>query len=131
MSLDEVKRIKQLNKNAIVNFKDKLDGVPLQEFVGLRPKLYSLLYENAGVVECKKTAKGVKRVVKDRHLSLNSIWNEFDSFKYLIDGNMEIILLSETKLNDIFPVSQFLIHGFHAPYRADRPLTGWVSTICS
>ena len=36
--------------------------------MGLRPKLYSTLYENAGVVESKKTAKGVKRVVKDRHL---------------------------------------------------------------
>ena len=67
MSLDEVKLIKQLNKKAIGKFKDELDGVPLQEFVGLRPKLYSLLYENAGLVESSKTTKGVKRVVKDRH----------------------------------------------------------------
>ena len=37
---------------------------------------------------------------------------------------MDIILLSETKLNDTFPVSQFLIHGFHAPYRADRTANG-------
>ena len=68
MSLDEVKRVKQLNKKAIGKFKDELDGVPLQEFVGLRPKLYSLLYENAGIVVSKKTAKGVMSVVKDRHL---------------------------------------------------------------
>ena len=68
MSLDEVKCVKQLNKMAIGKFKDELDGVPLFEFVGLRPKLYSLLYENAGVVESNKTAKGVKRAVKDRHL---------------------------------------------------------------
>ena len=37
---------------------------------------------------------------------------------------MDIILLSETKLNDTFPVSQFLIHGFNAPYRADRTASG-------
>ena len=54
LSLDEVNRIKQLNKKAIGNFKDEFDGVPIQE--------------NAGVVKSKKRAKGVKRVVKDRHL---------------------------------------------------------------
>ena len=63
-----MKHIKQLNKKAIGKFKDELNGIPLQEFVGLRPKLYSLIYENAGVVESKKTAKGIKRVVKDKHL---------------------------------------------------------------
>ena len=65
MSLDEVKRIKLQNKEVIGRFKDKLDGVPLHEFVGLRPKLYSLLY---GEEQRKNTAKGVKRVVKDQHL---------------------------------------------------------------
>ena len=55
-----------------------------------------------------------------RHLNINSIRNKFDSFKYLIDENIGIILLSETKLNDTFPVNQFIINGFHAPYRADR-----------
>ena len=54
------------------------------------------------------------------HLNINSIRNKFDCFKYLIDGNIDIILLSENKLNDTFPVSQFLIDGFYAPYRADR-----------
>ena len=60
--LDEVKRIKQLNKKAIGKFKDELDGVPLQEFVGLHPKLYSLVYENAGVVESKRQ----QRVLRGR-----------------------------------------------------------------
>ena len=54
------------------------------------------------------------------HLNINSIRNKFDSFKYLIDENIGIILLSETKLNDTSPVNQFIINGFHAPYRADR-----------
>ena len=36
------------------------------------------------------------------------------------DGNIDIILLPETKLIDTFPVSQFLIDGFHAPHRVDR-----------
>ena len=39
------------------------------------------------------------------HLNINSIRNKFDSFKYLIDENTYIILLSETKLNDAFSVN--------------------------
>ena len=31
-----------------------------------------------------------------------------------------IFLISETKLNDTFPESQFLLDGFHPPYRKDR-----------
>ena len=64
------------------------------------------------------------------HLNINSIRNKFDSFKYLIDENIDIIFLSETKLNDTFPVNQFIINGFYAPYRADRTDKGggFVST---
>ena len=50
--------------------KDETHGVPIQEFVGLRPKMYSILYtENSKLVE-KKTAKGIKKSVtkkKVRH----------------------------------------------------------------
>ena len=38
------------------------------------------------------------------HLNINSIRNIFDCFKYLIGGNIDL-LLSGTKLNDSFPVS--------------------------
>ena len=31
-----------------------------------------------------------------------------------------IFLISKTKLNDTFPESQFLLDGFHPPYRKDR-----------
>ena len=34
--------------------------------------------------------------------------------------NVDILLISETKLNDTFPVSQFMVGGFHTPYREDR-----------
>ena len=49
------------------------------------------------------------------HLNINSIRNKFSCFKYRIDENIDIILVSETKLNETFPVSQFLIQGFHTP----------------
>ena len=40
--------------------------------------------------------------------------------KYLIAENIDILLIAETKLNNTFPESQFLISGFQPPYREDR-----------
>ena len=48
--------------------KDETHGVPIEEFVGLRPKMYSILYtENNKVVE-KKTAKGISKAVTKREI---------------------------------------------------------------
>ncbi|KFM67681.1 hypothetical protein X975_16856, partial [Stegodyphus mimosarum] len=52
------------NKKRIGCFKDELNGAPVQEFVGLKAKMYSLL------TPCgeKKTAKGVSRTVLRKHI---------------------------------------------------------------
>ena len=54
------------------------------------------------------------------HLNINSIRNKFECLCDLIDGNIDIFLVSESKLNDTFPIGQFLIDGFHMPFRRDR-----------
>ena len=33
---------------------------------------------------------------------------------------MDILLISETKIDDSFPTAKFFIKGFSAPYRQDR-----------
>ena len=38
----------------------------------------------------------------------------------MIQDNIDILLVSETKLNDTFPVGQFYIDGYAIPYRFDR-----------
>ena len=43
-------------------FKDEMGGKPIEEFVGLRAKMYSILAVGG---KAKKTAKGVSRIVKD------------------------------------------------------------------
>ncbi|XP_028417042.1 uncharacterized protein LOC114541307 [Dendronephthya gigantea] len=56
------------NKKVLGKMKDETHGIPIQEFVGLRPKMYSILYtENDKQVE-KKTAKGIKKSVTKRKL---------------------------------------------------------------
>ena len=54
------------------------------------------------------------------HLNINSIRNKFEALKFIIGNNIDILLISETKLDDSFPSVQFLIKGFSAPYRFHR-----------
>ena len=49
------------NKKVIGKFKDELNGLLLLEFIGLRPKCYSLLYDKG---KEKQTAKGTKHRLK-------------------------------------------------------------------
>ena len=58
------------------------------------------------------------------HLNINSIRNKFEALKFIIDNNIDIFLISETKLDDSFPSAQFLIKGFSAPYSFDRNSKG-------
>ena len=58
------------------------------------------------------------------HLNINSIRNKFDSLFFMIEDNADILLISETKLDDSFPSGQFKICGFSMPYRYDRNSMG-------
>ena len=42
----------------------------------------------------------------------------------LIVGKVDLLLISETKIDDTFPSSQFQISGFSAPFRLDRTQNG-------
>ena len=53
-------------------------------------------------------------------LNINSIRYKIDELKSLITGNIDILVVTETKLDDSFPNAQFFIDGFSAPYRLDR-----------
>ena len=48
------------------------------------------------------------------HVSINSIRNKFDTFAYIIGNNIDIILISETKIDDSFFAG---FEGFSVPYR--------------
>ena len=52
------------NKKVIGKFKDELGGAIMEEFVGLRPKCYSIMYNG----EEKKAIAGVKQFVQKRFL---------------------------------------------------------------
>ena len=51
---------------------------------------------------------------------LNSLRNKFEFLISLIKDNIDVLMISETKLDKSFPTSQFMINGFSAPFRLDR-----------
>ena len=57
-------------------------------------------------------------------LNINSLRNKFGFLSSHITKYVDILLLSETKLDDSFPTAQFLLNGFCKPYRLDRISNG-------
>ena len=58
------------------------------------------------------------------HLNINLIRNKIQAIKTLISENIDILIISETKIDDSFPINQFNIECFSIPIRADRNSEG-------
>ena len=54
------------------------------------------------------------------NLNINSIAGKFDQLKYIIGNNVDILIVTETKIGDSHPNAQFKIDGFSKPFRRDR-----------
>src|SRR6185437_12378479 len=55
------------NKKVLGKMKDELNGVPIEEFVALRSKMYSI--KSAEPKHDKKVAKGIARTFVKKHLT--------------------------------------------------------------
>ena len=67
--------------------------------------------------------KNINRLIV-AHININSIRNKFELLASQITGLVDIFMISESKLDSSFPVTQFLISGFSSPYRIDRNCNG-------
>ena len=56
-------------------------------------------------------------------LNINSLRYKFDSLAEILRSNVDIILISETKIDSSFPTAQFKIEGY-TTYRLDRNSNG-------
>ena len=54
------------------------------------------------------------------YININSIRNKLTLLTDLVTKHVDILAIAETKLDESFPVSQFLIEGFKKPYRLDK-----------
>ena len=53
------------------------------------------------------------------YLHINSVKNKFENFTEIINGNVDIFTIAETKLDGSFPNSQFQLEGYFSPFRLD------------
>ena len=58
------------------------------------------------------------------HVNINSISNKFEELISQVKGTVDVLIISKTKIDDSFPIANFLIHGFGQPYRIDRNASG-------
>ena len=54
------------------------------------------------------------------HLNINSIGNKYEFLVEQVKGNIDAIMIAETKIDDNFPVDNFVIDGYSTLYRLDR-----------
>ena len=74
-----------------------------------------------GVLDQLRTIKikNPKKVILG-HLNINSIPNKFEGIMGIVKNQLDVFLISETKIDDSFPDAQFYYNGYSKPYRQDR-----------
>ena len=73
--------------------------------------------------------KNINRLVIG-HLNINSIRRKFDSLKTIVDSNIDILVITETKLDESFPINMFDIEGYMSPFRQDKNINSGGVLIC-
>ena len=46
------------------------------------------------------------------HPNINSLRKKFEALQYVINRNLYIVILSETKLDELFPSAQFILKSY-------------------
>ena len=80
------------------------------------------------IVDPKEKLKNLKSKHRDRpiiaQLNINFLHPKLDPLVDLVKDNVDILMVSETKLDDTFTTAQFHIEGFQEPIRMDRNKNG-------
>ena len=70
-----------------------------------------------------KRRKNMNRLIFEQ-LNIYSLRNKFESLQHIINKNIDVLLLSETKIDSSFPSVQFHLEGYATPHRLDRNANG-------
>ena len=57
-------------------------------------------------------------------INITSIRSQFDPLMAAVARNIDILLITETKIDSTFPVNHFYLNGYNVPYRHDRNTNG-------
>ena len=83
--------------------------------MGENPNVYSIIN--------KLRVDNIHRVIL-AHLNINSLRNKLEVLSDIVANKIDILCLSETKLDATFPPANFLINGYSPPFRSDRSERG-------
>ena len=79
---------------------------------------------NSGIINCFDEIRQLKLKhptnVSCAYLNINSIRNKFVNLKDMIEQNIDILCIAETKIDSSFPTNQFHMPGYKLPYRLDK-----------
>ena len=103
----------------------------LSKSMNLKPETQKTTYKEASQLhnDCISRftmirAENFDNIIIVEILNINSISPKFDEFKLMLSGYFDVIIVTETKLDDSFPRAQFCIDGFSIPYRLDNNRNG-------
>ena len=54
------------------------------------------------------------------HININSLRNKFELLTEMVQDKVDLLIISEAKLNSSFPNAQFYMKSYSKPYRLDR-----------
>ena len=77
------------------------------------PITMTIYYQNAGVYKVKN-----KLIIAN--LNINSVPGKFEQLKHIIQDKVDVLVLTETKIDSSFSNQQFYIEGFFLPFWLDR-----------
>ena len=65
--------------------------------------------------------KNINRLIIG-HLNINSVRGKFESLKTIIQGNIDVLIITESKLDQSFSMNMFDIEGYRSPFRRDTSI---------
>ena len=85
----------------------------------------NLTIDNSNSIMQLKTIrlKDINRAIIG-NLNINSLPIKFAQFQKMVLKYVDILILTETKLDDSFPTYQFMVDGFSMPYQQDKNRNG-------
>ena len=98
----------------------------------LNPKARPFIPNNDEIISDKESPsttlqnlrlKNVDKIIIG-HININSVRNKIHMLADIIRGRVDIMLISETKLDNTFPKAQFFLQGYSEPVRLDRTANG-------
>ena len=92
------------------------------------PQISNLITQVDNDIDPKEMMESLKAKHRDRpviaHLNINFLDPKFEPLRDMIKDNVDILLVSETKIDDSYPEGRFFIEGYKEPIRLDRNKNG-------